>query len=226
MEQENIPAVPKSEPGLAPPPYKNYSMAFFDVQNLFRHAKEAFHEHDDDPYHHPSFNPIKLHEGIAQMMGCIPNMTRYYTGIPLKADQPMWGGYWENRLRALSRARVHTTTRQLQYHTETRDGEEVVVAREKGIDVRIALDLVSCTRRKEFDTAIIFSQDQDLAEAVNEMRSIAQEQGRTIIIVSAFPVGHASSRGGIRHASRHIEMDKEFYDSCLDTNDYRPAEFR
>jgi len=38
----------------------------------------------------------------------------------------------------------------------------VLVGEEKGIDVRIALDVVRMAHRGEFDVALIFSQDQDL----------------------------------------------------------------
>jgi hypothetical protein len=42
--------------------------------------------------------------------------------------------------------------------------------------------------RRQFDVALILSQDQDLSEVAEEIRSIAREQGRWIKIASAFPV--------------------------------------
>lgn len=202
-------------------------MAFFDVQNLFRHAKDAFQTSHGDGYHHPNFDPLKLHLKVAEHFGLQKNLTRFYTGIPPQSESEMWSGYWSNRVLALKRAGVLVETRKLRYHTETlSDGTIKKVAQEKGIDIRISLDLVRCTRKKEFDAAIIFSQDQDLYEAVAEVRDIAQEQGRRIQIISAFPESEtASTKRGIDKTD-WFPFDKAFYDACLDPRDYRPAKFR
>lgn len=213
--------------GTPPPSPALFSMAFFDAQNLFRHAMAAFQETPDDNYHHPNFDPKKLHSAVAEKLGFKPNLTRFYSGVPLESDSELWGGYWANRKLALTRAGVLVTTRRLRYHVEqAADGTTIAVPQEKGIDIRIALDLVACARRKEFDAAIIFSQDQDLGEAVLEVRSIAKEQGRSVEIVSAFPTsGLATSSRGIDKTT-WFPMDKAFYDACIDPRDYRPAKFR
>src|SRR5258708_16633155 len=204
-----------------------YSMAFFDAQNLFRHAKNAFQETPDDNYHHPNFDPKRLHAKVADKLGFKPNLTRFYSGVPLESDHELWGGYWASRKLALTRAGVAVTTRRLRYHTEqAADGTTITVPQEKGIDIRIALDLVTCARRKEFDAAIIFSQDQDLGEAVLEVWSIAKEQGRSLEIFSAFPTSDlAISLRGIATPTC-FPMDKAFYDTCIERRDYRPAKFR
>jgi hypothetical protein len=105
----------------------------------------------------------------------------------------MWTAYWANRVLALKRAGVHVTTRPLRYRRAAvidhngdpvleDDGQPVVsvTPQEKGIDVRLALDLVSCARKRQFDIALIFSQDQDLQEVVQEIAEIAKEQDRWI----------------------------------------------
>lgn len=202
-------------------------MAFFDVQNLFRHAKDAFQNTPGDGYHHPNFDPRKLHNKVSEDFGFHPTLTRFYTGIPPQSESEMWSGYWSNRVLALKRSGILVETRKLRYHTEElADGTIKKVAQEKGIDIRIALDLVRCTRKKEFDVAIIFSQDQDLSEAVTEAKEIAKEQGRAIRIVSAFPKSVvASSPRGIDRTD-WFPFDKAFYDTCLDPRDYRPAKFQ
>lgn len=206
---------------------KLYSMAFFDVQNLFRHAKEAFQDTPGDGYHHPNFDPLKLHRKVAEDIGCSPTLTRFYTGIPPVSESEMWSGYWSNRVLALKRSNVIVETRKLRYHAEEMpDGTIRKVPQEKGIDIRIALDLVRCTRKKEFDVAIIFSQDQDLAEAVAEAKDVAKEQARSIRIVCVFPESvMASSARGI-DKTEWRPFDKAFYDACIDTRDYRPTKFQ
>ena len=203
-------------------------MAFFDVQNLYRHAKDAFQVDDSCGYHHPNFDPIKLHKKVAENFGCTPTLTRFYTGVPPASESEMWSGYWSNRVLALKRAGVFVETRKLRYHQETlADGTIKTIPQEKGIDIRISLDLVSCARRKEFDVAIIFSQDQDLAEAVKEVNEIVKGQtGRNVEVVSAFPDSHiASSARGI-DKTKWFKFDRAFYDLCVDPKDYRPASFQ
>jgi uncharacterized LabA/DUF88 family protein len=51
---------------------------------------------------------------------------------------------------------------------------------EKGIDVRLAVDLISMAFRGLYDVAVIYSQDQDLAEVVEEVHSLSSIQRRTI----------------------------------------------
>lgn len=200
---------------------KKYAMAFFDGQNLYQHAKEAF------GYHHPNYDPIKLHHAVAKEHGYTPNMTRFYTGVPSEAEAKMWSGYWSNRILAMKRARIHVTTRKIRYHKETVESEDGTIKitttpQEKGIDVRIALDLVACARRREFHAAILFSQDHDLAEVVDELRAIAKEQERSIEIICAFPFSDtASYKRGVERTT-WFRMNKDFYDACLDPHDYRP----
>lgn len=38
-------------------------MAFFDGQNLYQHAKDAF------GHHHPNFDPVKLHKAVCDARG-------------------------------------------------------------------------------------------------------------------------------------------------------------
>ncbi|MGZ8324578.1 MAG: NYN domain-containing protein, partial [Rhodoplanes sp.] len=154
-------------------------MAFFDGQNLYRHAMDAF------GHHHPNYDPVKLHKAVCARNGWIPNLVRFYTGVPDPKESPMWAAYWSNRVLALTRAGVVVTTRPIRYHKEKvvgSDGEERVVTtpQEKGIDVRLALDLVARARKREFHVAVIYSQDQDLCEVVQEVKEIAKEQGRWI----------------------------------------------
>lgn len=72
--------------------------------------------------------------------------------------------------------------------------------------------------------ALIFSQDQDLSEVADEVRSIAQQRQCWIKLASAFPVGPTyRNKRGI-NKSDWIRFDKSLYDQCLDPNDYRPAQ--
>ena len=137
----------------------------------------------------------------------------------------MWHGYWTRRLTAMGRAGVRVTARTLRYRVERvslPDGSvlELPVHREKGIDLRLGLDVVRMARNADLDVAILFSQDQDLAEVAREVRDISRTTG--IKIVSAFPYGpNATSTRGIDRTD-WFRMTRTFYDACLDPRDYRP----
>lgn len=206
---------------LAEEPATKYAMAFFDGQNLYQHAKDAF------GHHHPNYDPVKLHHAVCAANGWKPNMVRFYTGIPNAAESPMWTGYWAKRLLYMKRAGIHVTTRPLRYRKETvvdALGKSTVVTtpQEKGIDVRLALDIVSTARKKQFNVAVIFSQDQDLAEIVAEVAEISKEQDRWIKVCCAFPSGANATSGRGIDKTDWFRMDRAFYDACVDPTDYRP----
>lgn len=196
------------------------AVAFFDGQNLYRHAKDAF------GHHHPNYDPVKLSNAVCAASGWQNDGIRFYTGTPSAQKSPMWHKYWSNRLLAMRRAGILVTNRPIRYRVETMtldDGsvKTIDVPQEKGIDVRLALDVIRMTFARQLDVAVIFSQDQDLAEVATEVREIAQQQNRWVKVVSAFPVGpSATSARGIDKAD-WFKMDQVFYDACLDPRDYR-----
>jgi len=53
----------------------------------------------------------------------------------------------------------------------TVDGKTKIIFREKGVDVKIAVDLVAMAADKKIKTAIICSSDSDLQPAVQELRT-------------------------------------------------------
>ncbi len=95
------------------------------------------------------------------------------------------------------------------------------VAREKGIDVRIALDLVRLARQRAFDAAIIVSQDRDLGEAVDELYEIAREQSRFIKVACAFVQGVGNRQRGINHTD-WLRIDRELYDRVRERLPFYP----
>ena len=103
------------------------------------------------------------------------------------------------------------------------DGSQVIRSRgrEKGIDLRLALDVVRLVLNGDCDVVLIFSQDQDLSELADEVRLIARRENRWIKVASAFPASPAYRyRRGIDKTD-WIPIDRETYDRCIDTRDYR-----
>lgn len=198
-----------------------YAMAFIDGQNLYQHAKAAF------GHHHPNFDPIKLHNMVCAQRGWTPNLVRFYTGIPSREESEMWAGYWSNRILAMQRSGILVTTRPLQYRSEKTfdcQGQEIdiKIPQEKGIDVRLALDVVVCAIKGQYDVGVIYSQDQDLNEVVIDVKDIANRLGKQIDLACAFPSGpNASYRRGI-DKTEWIRIEQADYDQCVDPKDYRP----
>jgi hypothetical protein len=75
--------------------------------------------------------------------------------------------------------------------------------------------------RKEYDVALVFSQDQDLSEVADEIRVIAKQQNRWIEMACAYPISPTvSNRRGI-NGTNWIKIPRATYDSCIDPKDYR-----
>ncbi|MFQ5790927.1 MAG: NYN domain-containing protein [Acidobacteriota bacterium] len=171
--------------------------AFVDGQNLFNAAKEAF------GYHFPNYDVLAVTRAVCAREGWELKQTWFYTGMPVYEKDKPRHGFWSRKLAVMGRQGVKTFHRNVTYRNkEIRLGDGTTlqreVAEEKGIDVRIAIDLMRFAFERRYDVALIFSQDQDLSEAAKEVRRISVEQKRWIKIASAFPVSATSrNRRGI-----------------------------
>lgn len=121
---------------------------------------------------------------------------------------------------------ITTYSRPLAYRNQTvhlPDGSSttVLIGQEKGIDVRLALDVVRLARQAEFDVAVLFSQDQDLSEVAEEIRAISVDQDRWIKVACAYPVSPASGSRRRVNKTDWVPFDRALYDRCLDPIDYR-----
>ena len=143
-------------------PVKKTAIAFVDGQNLFRCAKTAF------GHGHPNYDVQALASAVCSIKGWQLAEIRFYTGVPDVSDDPAWNHFWTAKLAQMGRQKVRTYSRALRYRNQRfrlPDGTEqtVMVGQEKGIDVRIALDIVAAAYRRSTDVLLVFSQDQDLS---------------------------------------------------------------
>jgi len=202
-------------------PEEKRTIAFFDGQNLFYSAKEAF------GYTFPNYDPLQLATFICNKKGWKLIETRFYTGIPDASDKPFWNHFWNAKLAVMGTRGIKSFTRPLRYRNKAitlPDGTTctALVGVEKGIDVKIALDVLILSLKKAYDVALIFSQDQDLSEATEEVKVIAKQQERWIKIACAYPLSPTSKdKRGINNTD-WFQIFKSKYDSCIDHNDYRP----
>lgn len=198
---------------------------FIDGQNLFHAARRQL------GYNQANYDPLKLSQAVTALY---PNRTlvqvHFYTGVHKVEVQADLHHFWTNKLQAMRRAGVKVSYRSLKYSDQEFVNEQgkrytFKVPREKGIDLRLGLDLVRLARKNEYDLAIIFSQDTDLREAVQEVFDLRKELNRWISLECAYPQGIEDLQYGIP-GIRQIRFDKALYDACIDpdTKTYWPSE--
>jgi uncharacterized LabA/DUF88 family protein len=202
-------------------PHFRRAIAFFDGQNLFHAARAVFGAA------YPDFDPTALTRSVCVQKGWSLAQVRFYTGVPARESDPFWNAFWANKLAMMGRRGVHVCSREIHYHTESvtlPDGSTVHVrcGREKGIDVRIALDMVRLALSDGYDVALLFSQDQDLAEAAAEVREISISQQRWIKVASAYPWSASSQHTRGVNGTEWVRIEEKTYAACVDHRDYRP----
>lgn len=207
-----------SQPDLEPTVKR--AVVFIDGQNLYHCLRETF------GYGHPNYDVMKLAHETCKLRGWNVSEARFYTGFPDARDDAQWNQFWTKKLLAIKRQGVHVYSRALRYRDRviklsggatltTRVGEE------KGIDVRLSIDIIRLAHRNAYDVALVFSQDQDLSEVADEVRVIAREQHRWIKMACAFPYAPGCQNERGINGTDWIRLDRTTYERCIDPFDYR-----
>lgn len=191
-----------------------------DGQNLFHSAKDAF------GYTFPNFDVHLLAKEVCAVHGWNFDGCFFYTGIPSPEDDIFWNTFWVKKTAQMGRSGVKVFTRSLRYRNKAvrlPDGSThtFLTGEEKGIDVRIALDILTGAMNGSYDVAVVFSQDQDLSEVATEIRTISQQQSRWIKIACAFPCSPAARNKRGINGTDWLKIDRATYDKCIDPKDYR-----
>jgi uncharacterized LabA/DUF88 family protein len=189
------------------------TIVFFDGQNLYHLAKDAFGSRGTGPVHYsyPAYNVECLANSLVMAKPARTlTQIRFYTGVPDARIDPFWHTFWTNKLRRLLNKGIYVYKGRLNASNQ-----------EKGVDVSIAIDLINLTYRNEYDLAILVSQDWDFGPAVNLAKVIAKGQNRTVGFESCFPYGVGSNSDRGIPGTTWIKIDQTMYDSCLDPTDYR-----
>jgi uncharacterized LabA/DUF88 family protein len=205
---------------LRPAPDAPRAISFVDGQNLFHCARDQF------GYLWPNYDVLALSEAVCRRHAWTLQQVRFYTGIPERRHHPALNAFWVRKLSAMGNQGIHVYSRHLRCRTvrtdpAQTDSKTVMISEEKGIDVRIAIDVIRLASRRAYDVALLFSQDQDFAEVAIEVREIAREQDRWIKIASAFPAGSHPRRGRGIDRTDWIPIDRQTYEACLDRGDFQ-----
>lgn len=207
----------------AEPPIKRV-VAFIDGQNLFHSVKWEF------GHTFPNYDVVKLASAVCAAKtaeGWSAPSVRFYTGVPDPNRDARWSGFWNRKLLAMQRQGIEVYRRPLKYRSQNFDcpachsRHAIPTAEEKGIDVRLALDVIRLAHANAFDVALVFSQDQDLSEVADEVRVIARERSRWIKMASAFPKQPTTTNKRGINSTDWLPFDRTTYDACIDPHDYR-----
>ena len=199
--------------------------AFKRALTFCRWSKFILWHQESFGYDHPNYDILKLAQSVCTSQNWHCAGARFYTGVPDLRDNPEKNAFWTAKLAAMGKQGVSVYSRSLRYRNKTvklggRKSISFLVGQEKGIDVRIALDVIGSAIRNEYDVAIIFSQDQDLSEVADEIRVIARQQRRWIRMACAYPNSLAESAR--INGTQWIKIDRATYDACIDPKEYRP----
>lgn len=214
---------------------------YLDAQNLFRTAGRCFNDRDV-PY--LNYDPLALAQWAANQVPRSKLLgVTLYTGIPngrIDDGEADLEDFWRAKLSyygaALPRL-FHSYTRPLRYNYLRKfvRGRELLLPKgeEKGIDVRLGLDLVLGALQSFYDVGVVFSQDKDLNEATKRIRRLRDTGDIPAYLhmecVYAVPdTKTIISRRGNQKIDRHgisnarwRALPRDVYLACRDKKDFR-----
>ncbi len=200
-------------------------MVFIDGQNLFH----ACRRHFGHGYCHPHLLAQEL------LQGREPAGVRFYTGLHDPRINPAAHAAVSRRLAVIRESGVWVYTHPLRYaDSEVVDHtidpcehgfckvDTVRQGREKGIDLRIGLDMLRLARQGRYDVAVVVTQDTDLNQAVDELLLLRDELDVWLACETAYPYnptsGHPNFR--LRSCRRYHIIGEAMFERIRDDTDY------
>ncbi len=206
-------------------------IVFFDWQNVYMRARESFHDRAAAPAHKGQVDPVDLAYVLtADYARRHPENTfeleqiRIYRGRPTQQSDPK--GYAAFRRQEAvwrSNNKVRPTFSDLRYPADWREEGCVDKPREKGIDVALAVDLVTLATEGAFEVGIVMSADYDLKPALDYVVRRSVSRGGPVVEVAAWKGDRRERPLRIRLDGRPlycIWLDREAYWGVVDERDY------
>lgn len=196
---------------------------FVDYQNVYMRAREAFTSETAD-HVAGQIDPLRLGLLLTDRGRKVDaarrlEVVRVFRGTPSPKHSPVGHAACQRQLNAWqAEDHVEVVTRPLRYYRDGfRGGEAHYSAREKGIDVLIALSIVLGAVRDEYDTGILCSADTDLIPAIEEARRL----GKHFEVATWAPDDGNASRLSLPGMWCHY-LRRRDYEFVADRADYRP----
>lgn len=197
---------------------------FIDYQNVYKQARKAFSRTttpDEGQVYPRRLGLLLTDRGRALDTSRALEAVHVYRGEPTAKHDRKGQAACQRQVRYwASQALVDPWTRPLHYYpTDKKDwqGNQVWEAREKGIDVRLAVDMVLGAKRDEFDVAVLFSCDTDLVPALD---GVLAERKRCEVAAWKSPTEWSSRLDADTRKLWCHWLDETDYDRCRDPADY------
>ncbi len=197
-------------------------VVFIDYQNTYNDARRAFIFQSSGPAAHGQINPIRLGNELVSRrpLGTTAprnlKEVRIYRGRPASSKEPKTYGAHMRQCAAWETAGPTVVHRPLRYPRDW----PATKSEEKGIDVQLALDIVTMSIRGELDIAILFSTDTDLRPALEAFSLLKFDAPRRIEVATwKSPAFKKALRVDGQHVWCHFLEEKDFR-SVRDTRDY------
>lgn len=204
-------------------------VVYVDYQNVQYCARDMFWPAVPAPPRTAGHvDPLKLGNLLCRL-GQPGDPERVLAGVRVYRGQPIAGRSREKARRFYDRQvsswrqapGVEVFTRPLRYHrAKNPDGTEYWAAREKGVDVLMALDISIGARSDLFDVAIIASADTDLIPALEDALRVSKR------IETAAWGSPGNSSGPLRVKGRNLwnhYLNQTHFDLVRDDTDYLTA---
>jgi uncharacterized LabA/DUF88 family protein len=205
---------------------------FVDYQNVYMRARQTFGDPALDVVTFGQFHPRRLGLLLTRKGETVDprrelHEVRIYRGEPDAQRSPKTQAACQRQVRYwAAQDDVAAITRPLLYIPSAWHGGRPSAwqAREKGIDVRIALDMAMGAVRNEFDVAVLVSADTDLVPAIEAVI----EAGRRVEVASWRPDRGYGSRLSVprRNVWCHWLGRKDFEQVSDDTDYTTPSTTR
>lgn len=194
---------------------------FIDYQNVYMRARELFgsqHGHFVDGQIYPRRLGILLTQrGRDNDSDRELEVVKVFRGEPSAKHSSVGQAACQRQVRYWSsQQRVEAITRPLHYYRSGyRNGVEQFEAREKGIDVLIALAIALGAERDEYDVCVLCSADTDLLPALEQ----AREAGKKVEVAAWKPDRGYASRLSLPGMWCHY-LNRSDYQRVADPTDY------
>jgi len=215
------------EPPRRPSPLR--VIVFIDGQNLYNDCKRLFGKGEVHPH-------LLAQELCGPRFGNDRQLVqvRFYTGIHTPNRSPSMNAYMTRRIERMKLEGVWVFSRPLKYtreYVEERNNpgvfKKIWKGREKGVDVRLALDLVMMAVEDRYDVAVVVSTDTDIDEAIEEVLHLRTRLGRWLAVENAVCVppqdpitGRRPPFKRLKNAGRLLYIDEELFRKVVDMTDY------
>lgn len=199
-------------------------VVFVDVQNVHMDLRRAFvADADTAEPRIGAFNPWTLGERLVAKGPDFEDWhlvaVRAYAGSPLATRQPTAAAAHDRQIAQWEAWGVQPVARPLYYPP----GWPTEKARQKGVDVALAVDVIRMAIDKEYQIGIVVSTDRDILPAIEAVAKLRKTEAIPRVCAVRYEglpqrLNHTDDHGRTLH---HFRLDVDDYMAVMDPTDYR-----